>query len=131
MGPTQRRSESERRVVGLTPILLPTELKSVGETVVSGLKSETGTTATLESSYVAVSLGSGDVVAAGFTLTPKDGSPFEVAAVVDAGSSSSTRPRRRGWSPIRTTPAWLGPASTEVRASKGFRRPSVRPCPNP
>ena len=71
-----------------TPILLPTELKSVGETVVSGLKSETGTTATLESSYVAVSLGSGDVVTAGFTLTPKDGSPFEVAAVVDAGSSS-------------------------------------------
>ena len=31
----------------------------------------------------------------------------------------------------RQTPAWLGPASTEVRASKGFRRPSVRPCPNP
>ncbi|MFR1289888.1 MAG: hypothetical protein ACLSCF_07840 [Alistipes finegoldii] len=60
----------------------------MGETVVSGLKSETGTTATLESSYVAVSLGSGDVVTAGFTLTPKDGSPFEVAAVVDAGSSS-------------------------------------------
>lgn len=64
-----------------TPILLPTELKSVGETVVSGLKSETGTTATLESSYVAVSLGSGDVVTAGFTLTPKDGSPFEVAEI--------------------------------------------------
>lgn len=71
-----------------TPILLPTELKSVGETTVSGQKSGTGTTATLESSYVAVSLGSEDVVTAGFTLTPEDGSPFEIAAVVDTGSSS-------------------------------------------
>ena len=64
------------------------EISSVSAPVASNVVSASGTTATLESSYVAVSLGSGDVVTAGFTLTPKDGSPFEVAAVVDAGSSS-------------------------------------------
>lgn len=74
--------------MAFTPILLPTELQSVGETTVSGQKSATGTTATLESSYVAVSLGSGDVVTAGFTLTPEGGSPFEITAVVDTGNSS-------------------------------------------
>ncbi|MCM1300436.1 MAG: BACON domain-containing protein [Alistipes senegalensis] len=71
-----------------TPILLPTELKSVGATIVSGQNSETGTTATLESSYVAVSLGSEDVVTAGFTLTSDGGAPFEIPAVVDAENSA-------------------------------------------
>ncbi len=71
-----------------TPVLLPTELKSVGETIVSGARSETGTTATLESSYVVVSLGSEDVVTAGFTLTSDGGAPFEIPAVVDVGNSS-------------------------------------------
>lgn len=69
--------------MSFTPKLLPTELQSVGATVASGVKSETGTTATLESSYQAVSLGSGDVITAGFVLTPAGGSPMEVAATVD------------------------------------------------
>lgn len=71
-----------------TPTLLPTELKSVGATTASDLRTADGTTATLESSYVVVSLGETDVIAAGFTLTPEGGSPFDVDAEVDAGNGT-------------------------------------------
>ena len=68
------------------PTLLPTELKSVGDTNVSGAKSATGTTASFESTYVAVSLGEDDVITAGFTVT--DGTTtIEVEATVDKATS--------------------------------------------
>lgn len=69
--------------ITFTPVLLPTVLKAVGATTATGLRSSTGTTATLESGYTAVSLGSQDVVTAGFTLTLDGSLPIEVQAVVD------------------------------------------------
>lgn len=69
--------------ITFTPVLLPTELKSVGAAIASGLKSATGTTATLESGYTAVSLSAQDVVTAGFTLTLDDSTPIEIQADVD------------------------------------------------
>lgn len=69
--------------ITFTPVLLPTELKAVGATTATGLRSSTGTTAALESGYTAVSLGGGDVIEAGFTLTPDGGSPIEIVANVD------------------------------------------------
>lgn len=74
--------------ISFTPELLPTELQSVGATVATGVKSDTGTTATLESSYQAISLGDDDVITAGFILTPADGSPIEVDATVDRATST-------------------------------------------
>lgn len=113
-----------------TPVLLPTELKSVGETTVSRLKTATGTTATLESSYLAVSLGSGDVVTAGFTLTPDDGLPFEIEAEVDP-AAGTFRADAAGLIPGTTysCTAWarLNGGAPVTGASTTFRPSATQP----
>lgn len=103
------------------PELLPTELQSVGQTVASGIKSDTGTTASLESSFVAVSLGADDVITAGFVLTPADGTPIDVPATVDIAASTfradvtdlipGTSYSCVAWASLNGAPRVEGPAS--------------------
>ena len=84
------RLNNEPEVTGepvtFTPILLPAELQSVSAAIVSDTKTASGSTATFESSYTAVSLSSRDRITAGFTLIPDGGTSFEIDAVVDTGN---------------------------------------------
>lgn len=73
-----------------TPTSIPKAIVSVAVPEVTGARSEDGTTATLSSSYTAVSLEDSDIVTAGFVLVTASGENIPVSAAVDKTTGTFT-----------------------------------------